>query len=242
MQFPNGENRTDVFDLQKEINFVPNNFEEIVIKPAQLLDFAIKNKSTALKLTRILKENCKVKDVFAYACCTRKMGIDHVPHHFLKHLIFDYIFNNNGEIVKLYQQTDRYGILTGVRIHKMQKKDLLTSPLSNYLYFRKYKFYANWEDEESTCAFCAKVEHNEKNCDKKNKLKTKNENKRKLQQKLPTDETGIEPGKLPTIRHSIPRRTKQLPNYTKVKNYRKIVQACNKTHTWLMCHALVTSH
>ena len=37
----------NIFDLLKELKFGPENFEEIVIRPGQLVDFTLKNKNCA---------------------------------------------------------------------------------------------------------------------------------------------------------------------------------------------------
>ena len=43
-KFPCGKDRIDIFDTPVEITFGPINFEEIVTKPGQLVDFTLKRK------------------------------------------------------------------------------------------------------------------------------------------------------------------------------------------------------
>ena len=46
-KFPSGKNRQQYFDLLKKLKFGPENFEAIVIRPGQLVDFTLKNKNCA---------------------------------------------------------------------------------------------------------------------------------------------------------------------------------------------------
>ena len=168
----NVKDRSDIFNLLQEVRFGAANFEGIVLRSGHLVDFTLKNKSYALKLAKLLKENDKVQEVIAYAESNVDVRILHVPPRFPETPLFDYIQLNHGQIIKTFRQKDRYNLETGVRIFKLERKNLENNPIPSFLFFGKYKFLVKYEGQKQTCGFCAKSGHNEKDCERKHQLKT----------------------------------------------------------------------
>ena len=137
-KFINGKDRCDIYNLLQKIQFAPNNFEGIVTRPGQLVDYTLKNRNAAVKFANMLKENSKVKNVLANASSMRDEKVSYVPPNFFEQPILDYITRNHKQIEKTYRLTDVYGVQTGTRIYKLQRKDLETKPIPSYLYFGKY--------------------------------------------------------------------------------------------------------
>ena len=81
-RFINGKDRSDIYNLLQEIQFAPNDFEGIVTRSRQLVDFTLKNRNAALKFANMLKENSKVKDVLAHADSIRDVRVSYVPPNF----------------------------------------------------------------------------------------------------------------------------------------------------------------
>ena len=190
----NGKDRSDIYKLLQEIQFGHTNFEGIVTRPGQLVDFTLKNKITALKFANMLKENPKVKDVLAHVDNIRDVRLSYVPPNFPEQPIIDYMTLNHGQIEKTYRLKDIYGIQTGTRVYKLQRRDLEVKPIPSYLYFGKYKFAVKYEGQDNTCAYCAENGHTEKQCPQKQQLKIfKVGNKRKIQPETPNNDPRSEP-------------------------------------------------
>ena len=132
-KFIYGKDRSDIYNLLQETQFAPNNFEGIVTRPGQLVDFTLKNRNAALKYANMLKENSKVKDVLAHADSMRDTRVSNVPPNFPEQPILDYITLNHEQIEKTYRLKDVYEVQTGTRIYKLQRKDLETNPIPSYL-------------------------------------------------------------------------------------------------------------
>ena len=81
-KFIYGKDRSDIYNLLQEIQFAPTNFERIVTRPGQLVDFTLKNRNAALKFAKMLKENSKAKDVLAHADSIRDVTVSCVPPNF----------------------------------------------------------------------------------------------------------------------------------------------------------------
>ena len=71
----------------------------------------------------MLKKNSKVKDVLVHADSMRNVRVSYVPLNFPEQPILDYISLNHGQIEKTYRLNDEYGVQTGTRICKLQRKD-----------------------------------------------------------------------------------------------------------------------
>ena len=115
----------------------------MVSESEQLVDFTLKNKNCASKLARLLIENCNVKDVSHLQIATSMLEF---PPYFSDQPIVDYILYNYGGVTKLFRKKDRYEMLFGVRVHKLQIKDLETNPITSYLYFGDTNFPSNMMD------------------------------------------------------------------------------------------------
>ena len=132
----------------------------------------------------------------------RDVRVNYIPPHFPDQPIVDCIMLNHGQTENPYRMKDIYGIQTGTRIYKLQKKDLEAKPISSYLYFGKYKFSVKYECQEHTCAYCVEIDHTEKECPKKRDFKTfRIENLRKIQNEQLNDETRTEPATQKIIQH-----------------------------------------
>ena len=171
-KFIYGKDRSDIYNLLQEIQFQPSNLEGIVTRPGQLLDFTLKSRNAALKFASMLRENSKVKNVLAHADSMRDVRVSYVPPNFPEQPILDYITLNHGQIEKTYRLKDVYGVQTGTRIYKLQRKDLETKPIPSYLYFGKYKFSVKYEGQDNTCAYCAEIGDTERECPQKQQIKT----------------------------------------------------------------------
>ena len=83
----------------------------------------------------------------------------------------DYIQLNYGQIIKTFRQRNRFNLQTGVRIYKLEKKDLDYNLIPSYLYFGKYRFPVSYEGQRQTCGFCVETSHHERDCERKQFLK-----------------------------------------------------------------------
>ena len=192
----------ELYLLLQEIKFNVANLEGIVTRPGQLVDFTLKNKNTALKLANMLKENPKVKDVLAHADNMRDVRLSYVPPNFPEQPIIDYMTLNHGQIEKTYRLKDIYGIQTGTRVYKLQRRVLEVKPIPSYLYFGKYKFVVKYEGQDNTCAYCAETGHTEKQCPQKQQLKAfKLGNVGKIQPETPNNDSRSEPETNKIIQH-----------------------------------------
>ena len=191
----NVKDRSDIFNLLREVRFSTINFEGIVLRSGYLVDFTLKNKSYSLKLAKLLKENDKVQEVIAYAESNVDVRIAHVPPRFPETPLFDYIQLNHGQIIKTFRQKDCYNLETGVRIFKLEQKDLENNPIPSFLFFEKYKLLVKYEGQKQTCGFCAKAGHNEKDSERKYQLKLfKTGSNREIMARTTISEAGPKPG------------------------------------------------
>ena len=53
----------------------------------------------------------------------------------------------------------------------MDRKKLEQNPITNYLYFGKYKFRTRYQGQYTTCRYCAETDHIERECPKKANMK-----------------------------------------------------------------------
>ena len=110
----NLKDRSDIFNLLPEILFGATHFEGIVLRSGHLVDFTLKNKNYALKLTKLFKVNDKVQKVTAYAESNVDVRIAHIPPRFLETPLTYYIRLNHGQIIKTFRRKHRYNLETGV--------------------------------------------------------------------------------------------------------------------------------
>ena len=160
----------------------------------------------------MVKENSKIKDELAHADSMRDVRVSYVPPNFPEQPTLDCITLNHGQIEKTYRLKNVYGVQTGTRIYKPQRKDLETKPITRYLYFGKYKFSVKYEGQDNTSAYGAEIGHTEKECPQKQQIKTyRIGNLRKIQSEPPNNETRSEPATNQTIQHSssIPNNNKK---------------------------------
>ena len=107
----------------------------------------------------------------AHADSMKNVRVNYIFPHFPDQPIVNYIILDHGQIEKSYRIKDIYGIQTGSRIYKLQRKDLEAKPIPSCLYFGKFKFFVKYEGQEHICAYCAEIGHTEKKCPKNKILK-----------------------------------------------------------------------
>ena len=138
-------------------------------------------------MAKQLKEHPKGKHALPLADSTRDVRINYAPPHFPDQSIIDYILLNHGLIEKSYRMKNICRIHTRTRIYKLLRKNLETKPKPSYLYFGKYNFSVKYEGQDHTCAYCVETGHAEKDCPKKNDIKTfRTGNLLKIQTEQPT--------------------------------------------------------
>ena len=155
----------------------------MVLRPGALVDFTLKSKETALKFAKSLSNLESVQNVSAHADTVVEVRIDFIPPGFPTEPIFEYLIKNHGEILTTpIRITDCFNIQTGNRVFKMKRKNLDNNPIPSYLYFGQYKFRVRCQGQNTTCGYCAKEDHIERNCPKKANMKILAKNS-KLQRK-----------------------------------------------------------
>ena len=144
----------------------------MVLRPGGLVDFTLKSKDLALKFAKSLSNLESVQNATAHADTVVEVRIDFIPPGFPTEPISEYLINNHGEILTTpIRISDRFNIQTGTRVFKMEKKTLETNPIPSYLYFGQYKFRVRYQEQSTTCGYCAEGDHVERNCPKKANMK-----------------------------------------------------------------------
>ena len=118
-----------------------------------------------------MKENPKVEDVSVYADSNTDVRIGYVPPHSPNQPIVNYRVHNHGKINKPFKQKGQLKLKQMSESANFNKKDLKNNPITNYLYFGKYKFSIRYEGQDETCGYCAKIGHNEREYKQKNEIK-----------------------------------------------------------------------
>ena len=145
---------------------------DMVLRPGALVDFTLKSKESALKFAKSLCNLESVQNVSAHADTVVEVRIDFIPPGFPTEPISEYLINNHGKISTTpIRITDRFNIQTGNLVFKMERKNLDNNPIPNYLYFGQYKFRVRYQDQNTTCGYCAEEDHIERNCPKKANMK-----------------------------------------------------------------------
>ena len=164
--------RESVYKELEKVKWPLLSIVRMVLRPGDLVDFTLKSKDLALKFAKSLSNLESVQNATAHADTVVKVRIDFIPPGFPTEPISEYLNNNHGEILTtLIRISDRFNIQTGTWVFKMERKTLETNPVPSYLYFGQYKFRVRYQGQSTTCGYCAKGDHVERNCPKKANMK-----------------------------------------------------------------------
>ena len=142
----------------------------MVLRPGGLVDFTLKTKDLALSFAKALNELELIRTATAHADTVVEVRIDFIPPGFPSEPITNYLEQNHGELLATLiriSDTGRFNIQTGTRVFKLQREKLEENPIPSYLFFGKYKFRVRYQGQKTTCGYCAKEDHTERECQKK---------------------------------------------------------------------------
>ena len=197
-----------------------------------LVDFTLKSKESAVNFAQTLKLLDSVKSATAYADSVVEVRMDFIPPGFPSEPISSYLQQNHGEIIGTPKRiADRFHIQKGTRVFKMTREDLEENHIASYLFFGKYKFRVRYTGQKTTCGYCAKNDHLERNCAKKQNMITLVQNS-KMERRLAkqtNNEAEVELNSTPPTqaeatqsfedkKHEINEKEKKTPNENRPKD------------------------
>ena len=174
----------------------------MALGPGGLVEFTLKRREMALSFAKALNELDSIRSATAHADTVVEVRVDFIPPGFPTDPIKSYLEQNYGELLGIpIRITDRFNIQTGTRVFKLERKKLDENPIPSYLYFGKYKFRVRYQDQKTSCGYCAEDDHVERDCQKKANLRilAKTYRLQRRMAKLPTEDDN-----LPTRREPAP--------------------------------------
>ena len=142
----------------------------MVLRPGGLVDFTLKTKDLALSFAKALNDLESIRTATAHADTVVEVRFDFIPPGFPSEPITNCLEQNHGELLATpIRISDRFNIQTGTRVFKLQREKLEENPIPSYLFFGKYKFRVRYQDQKTTCGYCAEEDHTERECQKESK-------------------------------------------------------------------------
>ena len=82
-----------------------------------------------------------------------------VPIPMLSEKIKNQIQTNFGKIVTITEKHHKDGLISGIRIVTMNKRELEQKPLPSYIMVDGFELYVTYSGQNATCRYCSKIGH-----------------------------------------------------------------------------------
>lgn len=163
----NNLKRTEVLETIINIGYDKKKILGIAEMKGRGIDVTCTSRKNVLELYEKLENVSTFFNLHLYDSENLKVALGWVPIPMTNDEVKEEIEKKFGKVYEINHKKHKDGLLSGIRILTMNKKDLDKNPIPSYIKISNYELYVTYSGQKSTCRYCGETGHIQLNCRKR---------------------------------------------------------------------------
>ena len=159
--------RLEIIEILKHIEYPTDKLVGVAEMKSRSIDITCRTRENVLELYLKLKRIDYVYNLSLYETENVQVLIGWVSIPLPNERTKNHIQTNFGKIVTITQKHHKDGLISGIRIVTMNKRELEQKPSPSYIMVDAFELYVTYSGQNATCTYCSEIGHAHSACEKR---------------------------------------------------------------------------